>query len=1010
MLISEVCIKKPVFATVLSLVLVVLGAIFFTKLQIRGIPDISPPVISIAANYDGADGLYMEKQITTRLEKVLKTVKNLDFMTSTSSKGSSSITLVFTLNADIEVALSDVRSKISDLSYIFPQDMKMPSITKADSDAFPSLWLSVNSDVFDSLELTKIVRDNISTALEKLTTVGRAVIYGGRDYSIIIEPDPVKLYQYKISPVEIETAVRKQNQDYPAGSIKTESRDFTISLIGSLSTKEEFENIIIRSDGGYNLKLKDIAKVSLKAPDEEVLLRYNGKKAMAIGLVKDSKANIIDLSRQATQELEKIRKIVPSGVRIDVAFDGATSVNASIKSVFGTIFEALVLVVLVTYLFLASFKITIIPFVTIPVSLVGTFSMMYFMGFSVNTFTLLAMILAIGLVVDDAIVMLENVFRHNEMGKTPLEAAFAAVKEIGFTIVAMTITLAAVFLPVGFIEGFLGKLFIEFAWTLAFCVLFSGFVALTLTPMMASKMVYIDHEAHKPKFLQKFDYYLCQLQENYLKYLNITLNHKKQFFSFVALSVVVLIVSFIFVDKAFVPEEDAGYLQVVFSGPEGSSLEQSEAVVKEAEQILGSYTDILGYFEVVGWGGSDSAFAFVPLKDWSIRKKSQSQLQMELNQKFFSIPGMSIFAIAPRSLASGNSQHPIEFNLQTSLEYDEIDKLSANFINEMKKISVFQNVDRDFKSSTPTFDVIVNRDKAYRYGVSLESIGNTLNYLIAGRQIGDFRMGNEIYDVTLRYNEENRNKADAVRKIFVPSKTEMIPLEVVVEVVEKITPKSYSHYNNSKAIAISSDLAPGHKITEAIDEINKVAKRLLDTSTTKLEYLGEIQRMQESQGNLATTFLFALIFIYLVLAAQFESFTDPLLILMAVPFSMTGGVLALWIFGNSINMYSNIGLITLIGLITKNSIMLVEFANQLNETGVSIRDSAIQAAKLRLRPILMTTLATICGAIPLVLAHGAGAQARSSIGLVIVGGMSLGTIFTLFVIPVLYQTFKRERA
>lgn len=1009
MLLSEVCIKKPVFATVLSLVVVTLGAVFFTKLQIRGVPAIDPPVINIEANYEGADALYMERQITTRLEKTLKTTKSLDYMSSKSSTGQSVITLVFTLDADIDVALSDVRSKVSDLSYIFPEDMKMPSIAKVDADAMPSLWLSFNSDKHDSLELTKIVDDKVSTVLEKLPTVGKSVIYGGRYYSIIVEPDPAKLYQYKISPLEIEKALKTQNKDYPAGSIQTSIRNFTISLKGSLFTPQQFRNVIIKSDKKETLKLGDIATVSLKPPDEEVLLRYNGNKAIAIGLVKDSKSNIIDLSAQVKTELEKIRKTMPDGVKIEVAFDSATPVNASIKAVFRTIFEALVLVVLVTYLFLASARITIIPFVTIPVSLIGTFSVMYLLGFSINTFTLLAMILAIGLVVDDAIVMLENVFRHNELGKPPMEAAFAAVEEISFTIVAMTITLAAVFLPVGFIEGFLGKLFIEFAWTLAFCVLFSGFVALTLTPMMSSRMVSIDHGGQKPWFLERFDYYLKRVQEKYIYYLNLALDHKKQFYSIAFASVVLLVISFSFVNKTFSPEEDEGYLQVIFTGPEGSSLEQSEKVATEAESVLGSYKDILGYFEVIGWGGSDNAFAFVPLKDWSIRTKSQSELQMELNQKFYGIPGMSIFAIAPRSMASGGAQHQIEFNLQTSLEYEDLDHTSAEFLRRMQQSPIFQNVERDFKASTPTLDVVVDRDKAYKYGVSLDDIGATLRYLIAGKQVGDFRMGNDIYDVTLRYSKENRNEASSIRKIFVPAKTDILPLEIVVDVVEKITPKSYDHYNNSRAIGISSDLAPGQKITDAIDQINRIAQELVDPNTTKLEYLGEIKRMQESEGSLAITFLFALIFIYLVLAAQFESFTDPLLILMAVPFSITGGVLTLWIFGNTINMYSNIGLITLIGLITKNSIMIVEFANQLQDAGKNVRQAAIEAAELRLRPILMTTLAMICGAIPLVFAHGAGAAARESIGLVIVGGMSLGTVFTLFVIPVLYQTFKRAR-
>lgn len=1009
MSLSEICIKRPVFATVLSLVIVTLGAIFFTKLQIRGIPDIDPPIITVNASYRGADALYMEKEITTRIEKVLKNVKNLDFMSSESSVGTSNITLSFKLSADIEVALNDVRSKISEISHIFPDDMQPPSVSKLDSDNFPTMWLAITSDSYDDMSLTRIAENEIKLVLEKLSTVGKANLYGDKVYTMRIEPNPIRMQQYKVSPVEIEAAIRAQNQDYPAGTIKTAFRNFTLRLKGKLSTPEEFENIIISNIDGNIVKLRDIADVALAPGENDTILRYNGTKAMAIGVVKQSKSNLLELSTEVRAEIENIRKILPSGIKISIAYDGATSVNASIKAVFTTIVEALMLVVLVTYLFLGSIRITIIPFVTIPVSLIGTFSVMYFMGFSINTFTLLAMILAIGLVVDDAIVMLENVFRHNELGEPPMEAAKLAVREISFAIVAMTITLASVFLPIGFIEGFLGKLFIEFAWTLAFCVLFSGFVALTLTPMMASRMVQTSHEP-LPKFLMKFNEYLKIIQDKYLHYLHIAFDNKKKFLIFASSSVVLLIISFIFVNKTFVPAEDEGFLQVAFIGPEGSTAKESEKTVIEAEAVLAGYPEILGYFDIIGWGGAgESAFAFVPLKDWSLRKKSQDQIRDELNGKFFAIPGMSIFAMSPRSLESGGANKAIEFNLQTSLEYDQLDKISQKFVDELKNNPIFLNVERNLKSSTPTLDIIVDRDKAYTYGVSLDNIGSTVEYLVSGKQAGDFRIGTDIYDVILRYSIDNRNQVSSVKNILVKANDNiMLPLEVVAKVNEKITVKSYSHYNTSKSVTISSDLAPKGKITDAVEIINNTASKLTDPSTTKLEYIGEIKRMNESNSSIGITFLFALVFIYLVLSAQFESFTDPLLILIAVPFSITGGVLALLVTGNSINMYSNIGLVTLIGLVTKNSIMIVEFANQLREQGMRVKEAITNSASLRLRPILMTTLATIFGAVPLVLAHAAGAASRNSIGWVIVGGMAVGTLFTLFVIPVLYEHFKKD--
>lgn len=1010
MTLPEICIKRPVFTIVLSLIIMTLGGIFYTKLQIRGTPNISPPIISVRAEYPGADALYMEKQITTRIEEQLKTLKNLDFISSESTVGESGITLSFKLDADIEIALNDVRSKISDMSSIFPDDMKPPSVAKLDSDSWPSLWISINSDRHDNLELTKIAYDQIKSELERLPTVGNSVIFGARYYSMRIEPHNARLFEHKISPFEIEQAIKAQNKDYPAGTIKSNVRNFTLRLNASLNSTTEFENIILKKyEDGTIIKLGDVARISLEPLDNDVILRYNGKRSMAVGLIKQSTANIIELSDSVKQELTRIRANLPPGVQIEIAHDGAIAVKESIRQVFFTIFEAIALVGFVTYIFLGSAKITLIPLVTIPISLVGTFTAMYFLGFSINTFTLLAMILAIGLVVDDAIVMLENIFRHShELGKSPIQAAFDASAEIGFAVIAMTITLASVFLPIGFIEGFLGKLFIEFAWTLAFCVLFSGFVALTLTPMMTSRMI-SKSETPKPRILQAFDYYLNKVQNIYLDSLVLALKNRKTFFAICLASVVILVFSFKYVNKTFVPEEDQAFLQVIFTGPEGSSVTESEKSVLQAEEILKNDKDIFGFFNVIGWGGGENGMAFVPLTDWSKRKRSHHDIKQDLNKQFSNIAGMSIFAISPRSLGAGGSDKMVEFNLQTSLEYEEFDKLSSQFVDIMRKNPIFQNVERDFKSSTPTLDIIVNREKAYRYGINLDTLGKTVQYLIAGRQVGDFRMGNEIYNVVLRYSDDERNDPNDLKRIIIKtSDNDILPLESVADIVEKITVKSYKHYNTAKSITITSDLTAGKTLTDAINAIESISTGLLDKNHTKLEYLGEIKQMNESSSGTLITFLFALVFIFLVLSAQFESFADSLLILMAVPFSITGGVLALLLFGNTINMYSNIGLITLIGLVTKNSIMLVEFTNQLRHQGSNITEAVLQSAKLRLRPILMTSIATIFGATPLVLASGAGAESRNSIGLVIVGGMLIGTLFTIFVIPVLYQTFKKE--
>lgn len=1011
MYLTETCIKKPVFTTVLSLIIIAVGAIFFTKLELRDTPNISPPLITVSAIYQGADAGYMEREITQKIEQELKSTKNMESMISTSSIGKSEITIVLGLDSDIEVALSDVRSKISGLSQSLPDDMQLPSVEKLDIDARPSIWLTVNSDIYDDLELTRISDNQIKSVLEKLPTVGSALIFGARYYSMLVEPINKKLVQHKISPFEIESAIRAQNQDYPAGIVKTDALNFSIKLSGVLNTVEEFENIIIKknADGGI-VKLSDIANVSLQPVESDVYLRYNGKPSLAIGLVKQSTANVITLADSVRESLPQITKNLPSGINVTIAYDAAVPVNASINAVYITIIEAIFLVGLVTYLFLGSAQITLIPLVTIPISLIGTFFAMYLLGFSINTFTLLAMILAIGLVVDDAIVMMENIYRHiHDLKKSPIEGAMDGASEIGFAVVAMTITLASVFFPVGFVDGMLGRLFIEFAWTLAFCILISGFVALTLTPMMSGRMMQKTIEVKRNFILILFERFINYLQLLYLKVLKY-ITHNRKIFVITCLSTVLLLIfGFAQVKKTFVPEEDQGFLLLLFKGPEGSNAKTSLSTIIEAEKILATIPEIYGYFDLVGHNGGDEGVAFIPMKNWKDRTRLQEQVQMEINQRVSELPGMSIFAIAPPSIGGRRGDKEIEFYITSTMEYEDLDLITEKFLQEMKKSSILADSEREFKASTPTLDIIIDRERAYRYGVGLDVIGGTIQYLIAGKTTGDFRIGADIYDVILKYNIENRNNVDDIKKIFIKNNHgQMLPIGTVADIIETITIKEYNHYNTSRAIKLTANLAQGKTLENAVIVIEDIAKRILGDGKFQLEYDGQIKQMQESSGDTILIFIFALLFIFLVLAAQFESFGDSLLILVAVPFSMVGGVFALLLFNDSLNMYSNIGLITLIGLVTKNSIMIVEFANQLRLQGHKIYDAIMKAAALRFRPIIMTSIATMCGAMPLLFASGAGAAARGSIGLVIVGGMMVGTLFTIFVIPVLYHAVKKD--
>lgn len=1001
MRLSEVCIKRPVFASVLNLLIIIFGLICYSKIPIRALPNIDPPVITVMAYYGGADASYIEKNITTPIEKVLRTLKGLDAITSSSSSENVNFNISFKLGVDLNEALNDVRAKISSVRNL-PEDMQAPIIDKISADSWPSMWLAVSSDKYNAIELTDIIDKNIQPFFEKISYVGKVRVEGGRYYTMNIEPDPTKLYAFKISPMEIEKAILAQNADYPAGMISTNVQNFVIKLSGNLKHPSEFENIVLKKYQGRLIKISDVAKVELSTGDINSILKYNGKEGIAIGLVKASGANILDLASAVKKTISEVKNFIPSGIDIEIAFDDSVPVAQSISSVFWTIFESLILVTLVVYFFLRSIYVTFIPFVAIPISLIGTFSIIYALGFSINTFTLLAMILSIGLVVDDAIVVLENIFRYSEKGDKAKEAALNGSKEIGFAIITMTITLAAVFLPIGFVEGFLGKLFIEFAWTLAFCVIVSGFVSLTLTPMMASMVIdFQSMDGKSLKIVEKFQYFLKKLENLYLYYLDWSFKNQKKFWIICASGFAISLLSFIFITKEFVPDEDSGILTISAIGPESSNIVNSTNTMDEVEKIISLNNNISGYFTFVS---DNNGFGFITLKPWDKRSKSQQNIQNMLNNKFKDVLGMSVFASAPRSLISGNSRNPVEFYISSdSDDWDFLDNISQQFLDDMTQSKIFVNLQRDLKTSTPTLDVKVDRDKTYLYDLSFDAVGRTLQYMVGGRQVGYFAMGQQIYDVMLRFDQNDRSKIHDLTNIYIKNNNgQMINIAAISKIEEKISIASYNHYDTLKAVTLSSDLSEGYNIQDAIKFIDQWVK----SHNVQISYLGEIKQMAESNSGILYTFGVAIIFIYLVLSAQFESFKDPLLILMSVPFSITGALVSLLLFGGSINLYSSIGLVTLIGLVTKNSIMIIEFANQLRESGKNIYDAIISSAHIRFRPIMMTTTATICGAVPLLFQIGSNAEACYSIGLVIVGGMTIGTVFTLFIIPILYNKFK----
>jgi HAE1 family hydrophobic/amphiphilic exporter-1 len=1007
MYISELCTKRPVFASVVNLIIILLGLLSYSRLEIRESPNIDNPVIMVTSLFVGADASYMEKNVTNVLEQRLRSIKNLDHFSSTSSDGKSAISMIFNIDADMNEAMTDITSQISQAKPYLPSDMDPPQASQVNADNFPVMWLAVSSIQHTSLQLTNIISNQLLPALQRIPSVGSATIYGGSDYSIQIEPIPLKLYALKLAPLDLVRAVQSQNQDFPAGVLETESKNFVLKLKGSLSSAEDFQNIIISYNNGQLVRLKDVANVSLKAQEATTIFRYNDKNSIAIGIVKQSSASSLDLVKEVYALLEKTDNTLPKGIKVDVALNGSESLQQSVDAVFRSIFEALVLVGVVVYLFLGSWRLALVPFVAIPVSLIGSLILIKACGFSINIFSLLAMVLAIGLVVDDAIVMLENIYRHYEEGMTANDATLKAIKEITSAIIAMTITLAAVFLPIGFIQGFLGKLFIEFAWTLAFCVLVSGFVALTFTPMLCSRLIGANHNiSFVSAQFNKFVYYV---EEIYIKYIHIMLHNKMRFAFIIIGSITLLVLCYSYIDKSFSPIEDVGYFQIKMTGPDGATLQQTDVALKKVEAALKEVNDIAGYLSIGGWGGSANAgFVFVKLKDFAVRENKQQQTVSDLNKILKSIPEMNITAINPTSIFA-NATYDIEFDLK-STDFTLLNQSAVMFVQNLTQSPVFQGPDKQISATIPFLSFIIDREKAYNYQVDFQNIGDTIKYALAGYNIGTFNLLGEIYNCYIQYGLSDRNQLEDISKVYLKSSSgKMFAVTNFAKLSQGVGPQSYTHYNGDNSIRIFSGLSNGATLTDAIKNITKIAQDNLTQSVT-LEFRGQIERLQQNNSQIITTFLLALLFIYLVLCAQFESFKDPLIILCSVPFSITGALVALYLAGNNLNIYSNIGVVTLIGLITKNALMIIEFANQiLDEHKMSFEEAIIASCRLRFRPILMTTMATIFGAIPFVTATGAGSEARNSIGLTIVGGMSVGTLFTFFVIPLLYYMFSSRK-
>ena len=976
MRISDLCIKRPVFATVLSLVVMLIGIVSYGRLPVREYPKIDEPVVTVDTTYRGASAEIIESQVTKPLEDSLAGIEGVEGITSISRAENSQISVRFKLERAPDSAAADVRDRVSRVRNKLPDAVDEPVIAKVEADANPIIWIAFSSDKHSALEVTDVASRIVKPRLQTLPGAADVRIFGDRKFAMRIWLDRQRLAAYQLTPADVEDALRKQNVEVPAGRIESREREFSVVANTDLKTVEEFGSIIVKTVNGYPVRVNDIARVEIGAASERSSVRFKGRSAVALGVIKQATANPLDLSKALQKELPKVTSELPPGMRADIAYDSSIFIDRSIQAVFKTIGEAILLVLAIIFFFLRNFRATLIPLVTIPVSLVGAFAIMFMLGFTINTLTLLALVLAIGLVVDDAIVVLENIFRHIEDGMPRMQAALQGSKEIGFAVVAMTLTLAG-------------------------AVLVSGFVALTLSPMMCS--VLLKHEEKHGKAFLLIERFLNWLNSGYKRVLTATLRQRWIIitgFIAVAISCVALLNV---LKSELAPVEDRGVILGVFLGPDGATLDYTDKYARQIETIYSQTKDVERFFVVAGNPTVSQGISFVGLTDWNERSRRSPDIAKELFPKFMGIPGVLAFPVTPPSLGQSPRERPVNFVIVTSASYEELQKVTSQFLDELAKNPGLTNVDTDLKLNKPELSVEVKRDKAADMGVQVETIGRTLETFLGGRQVTRFKRDGEQYDVIVQVADVDRRNPSDISDIYARGRDgSMISLDNLVSVKETIAPRELNHFGQRRAVTITANLAPGYTMGEALTSMDAIANQLLKPGFA-VDYNGQSREFRQSSSSLAFTFTLALAFIYLVLAAQFESFRDPFIIMLTVPLSMAGALLALWLAGGTLNVYSQIGLVTLVGLITKHGILIVEFANQLQEKGIERTEAVIESATLRLRPILMTTGAMVLGTVPLALATGAGAESRQQIGWVIVGGLLLGTFFTLFVVPTVYS-------
>jgi multidrug efflux pump len=1009
MVLSEISIKRPVLATVMSIMILLVGFIAFDRLTVREYPKIDLPVVTVETTYPGASASIIETQVTQIIEDSLSGIEGIDFMNSISRTEKSQISITFNIDRDPDSAAADVRDRVSRVSGQLPDDIDPPVVAKTEADAQPIIWLAFNSDRHNMMEVTEIADQRVKDQLQTVSGVANVLIFGERKYAMRIWLDPARMAAYKVIPKDIENTLSNQNVEIPAGRIESKEREFTLLAKTDVNDVEAFRQLIIRNENGYPVRIQDVARVEIAPESIRRITRYKGESAVALGVVKQSTANPLDVSNGIRETLDKVRPTLPEGMNVEVAYDSSIFIAESIKSVYETLLQAGALVILVLLFFLRNIRATLIPVVTIPLSLVGAFAMMYVMDFSINTLTLLALVLAIGLVVDDAIVMLENIYRHVENGLNPIQAAFKGAKEIGFAVLATTIVLVAVFAPVAFSEGRTGKLFTEFALTLAGAVVVSTFVALTLSPMMASRL--LKHEKRHSAFFNLIEGFLQWITHGYERLLGKLLKSR-------LLALVIMVGSFAGaafyytqLPQELAPYEDRGTILNFALAPDGATVDYIDRYTRKIEGIISKTPETDRYFAVVGFPSETNAMVFQGLDRWEERNRKQQAISAEQTPKLYGgIPGIMSFSLNLPSLGQSFISRPVEFVVKTNGTYDDLKKITDQLMAKIHANKGFAQPDSDLKLNKPEFQIDVKRDKLSEMSVDISDLGRTLETYMAGREVTRFKREGEQYEVIVKVDDQQRRDPSDLTDLYMRTQNgDMVQLSNLVAVNETVAPRELNHFDKVKAVKIQTQLAPDYSLGEALTFLEENLAEIAPQAT--FDYTGPSREFKTSSSSMQVTFILALVIVFLVLAAQFESFKNPLIIMLSVPPAIFGALFALHYSGGSLSVYSQIGLITLVGLVTKHGILIVEFANQLQDQGRDLRSSVIEAASLRLRPILMTTGATVLGAIPLAIAFGAGAESRQQIGWVIVGGMTFGTLLTLFVIPTVYsylgkRTFK----